>query len=575
MAEQARRFFTQALALAAESEHRLARARVSLLSQTEGGGSQVARVRAAGGTFYAKLKTEPADSAERERWALASLARARDVDAPRLVASSSVRQVIAATRELRALRRIDLRAGALLITTEVPGRARAVLDEDALAAAAQTLARLHRVRPKAGPPLIGGVAAPSMVRFSEGCLEQLAADGLFAPRALAALKKRVKEAGKRVADRWWDLDGDTPRALCHGDVRPRNLLFTGTGASTRAALVDFELAGLADPLIDLVRFSVFAPLTTHQQLCLLDAYCEATRSTHLDRFFLYQPIAALFSALSAAAHLAQALAGRRRAADGWIEARRPQVEQQLSAVLGEPVRLQQRSKRAFQGIVAIDGAAGSGKSPLARALARRLEVPHVSTGLAYRAAALLALEHDLDPAAPADVRRLLRLLARTPLALTADGGIEVDGRPLYASLDTLPVEESVASWARLPEVRAALRPLLDGAVGVRAAVVEGRDIKTVLRPDAVASFYVDVDEATRAAMVRGRAGAFGKRLAQAMRARDAMDRGRKVAPAIIPAGAVRVKASADIERLAAALEKRLGGGRAARASGGRKRAVKR
>ncbi|OGQ10854.1 MAG: hypothetical protein A2138_06415, partial [Deltaproteobacteria bacterium RBG_16_71_12] len=248
---------------------------------------------------------------------------------------------------------------------------------------------------------------------------------------------------------------------------------------------------------------------------------------------------------------------RRRAAPGWLEARRPQVEAQLSALLERPVKLERPRRRHFAGIIAIDGAAGSGKSPLARALARRLHVPHVGTGLAYRAAALLALEHGLDPERPADVARLVRLLAGTPMVLTDDGGITVEGAPLFASLDTLPVEERVAAWARLPEVRAALRPVLDAAVQVRAAVVEGRDVKTVLRPDAVAAFYVGVDDATRAALVRGRAGKDGKRLAAAMRARDRADQTRAEAPAVVPRGAVRVKADADVEALADRLARRL------------------
>ncbi|MBI1949034.1 MAG: (d)CMP kinase [Deltaproteobacteria bacterium] len=529
----------------------------------------VARVRAAGGTFFAKLRTDPTDAAVCERWALELLARARDVEAPGLVWASSVRGVVATVAAgadasaARAPRRIDVPGGAVLVMTAVPGVERAVLDEDALAAAARALAALHRVRVKDGPPLMGGVAAPSMVRFTERCLELLAAEQVLSARDHSALRALVKAAGRAVADHWWDLDDDTPRALCHGDVRARNLLFSGRGSGTRAALIDFELAGIADPLIDLVRFTSFAALSRHQELCLLDAYCEATRADRLDRYFLYRPIAAAFSALSAASHYAAAAAGRRRAAPGWLATRRPQVEAQLSALLERPVKLERSRRRAFSGVIAIDGAAGSGKSPLARALARRLRVPHVGTGLAYRAATLLALEHGLDPERPADLARLLRLLARTPMVLTDDGGIAVDGVPLFASLDTLPVEERVAAWARLPDVRRALRPVLDAAVQVRAAVVEGRDVKTVLRPDAVASFYVDVDERVRASLVRGRAGADSKRLVAAMRARDRIDRTRAAAPALVPKGAVRVRVAGDVEALADRLARRL------RGSGGR------
>lgn len=554
------------MTLAAESDRRLERARVVLLARTEGGGSLVARVRAAGGACYAKLRTDARDGAERERWALATLARARDLEVPRLCWSGSARQVVAAAaaRDPREPRRIDVGGGALLVMSAVQGKERALLDEDELAAAARALASLHRVRVREGPPLIGGVAAPAMVRFSERCLEQLAHDALLTPRDRAALSALVKSAGRAVAARWWDLDDDTPRALCHGDVRARNLLFTGRGSSTRAALIDFELAGVGDPFIDLVRFTSFAALSRHQELCLLDAYCEATRAQHLDRYFLYRPIAAPFAALAAAQHFAHAVAGRRRAAPGWLEARRPQVEAQLSALLERPVKLARPKTKAFVGVVAIDGAAGSGKSPLARALARRLGVPHLGTGQAYRAAALLALEHDLDPDAPADLARLLRLLARTPMTLSDEGGISVEGAPLSCALETLPVEERVAAWARHPELRAALRPMLDAAVSVRGAVVEGRDIKSVLRPDAVASFYVDIDESARASMVRGRALGEEKRLAAAMRARDRADRTRAAAPAVVPKGAVRLKASADVEALAERLARRLArrGGRA-------------
>lgn len=545
-----------AAALAAASDRRLARARVTLEPASEGGNNVVARLRCRGGVFYAKLRANRFDEAPRERWALARLAQAGTGLAPRLVHSTTAREVLHALGARGAfsqLRRADFDGGAVLFLEAVPGRRAEHLGERELGATASALARLHAVKVRSGPPLPGGATAYAMVRFMDGALDALSGARLFAARTVRRLRSCVRSAQRHLDRRWWGLD-EAGRALCHGDLRPSNLLFDGG----EARLLDFEHAGLADPMADLSRFVTFAGLSPPQELCLLDAYCEATGAAELERYFAYRPITPVFSALAGARYLLHVLDGDQRVAgDGWLLRRRARVETELSQVLGEPVRLgagpRRRTPRKV--VVAIDGLAGSGKSPLAAALARRLAVRHLNTGALYRAAALLALEHGLTPASEDHEARLLRLLARTRLTLTADGAAEVGGQRLSASLEVLPVEESVAQWAARPRVREALVKLLRSAVRVDAAVIEGRDVQTRLRPDASLALFVGGSAAGRSGAAGRLGGERRGRLLRAFSRRDALDASRAVAAP----GAVRLPSveplDATVNRVVRLLER--------------------
>ena len=172
-------------------------------------------------------------------------------------------------------------------------------------------------------------------------------------------------------------------------------------------------------------------------------------------------------------------------------------------------------------VVAIDGAAGSGKSTLARLLARELGLPYVNTGLMYRALTKLALETETSPD---DTRALVELSDRLSFSVVgADPPeVEVEGYRT-ADLHSLEVDSSVSSVARHPEVRERLRSLQRSAGEAAGAVVEGRDIGSVVFPDARVKLYLIADPAVRADRRADERPGPGEATAEALARRDARD----------------------------------------------------
>jgi CMP/dCMP kinase len=173
-------------------------------------------------------------------------------------------------------------------------------------------------------------------------------------------------------------------------------------------------------------------------------------------------------------------------------------------------------------VIAIDGAAGSGKSTLARGLAESLGLPYVNTGIMYRALTLAALDAGIDPD---DGEALAELMSRLRFGLS-DGNppeIEVEGAPPTPALVSDRVEAEVSHVARHPQVRALMR---EGqrALGLPGAVVEGRDIGSVVFPDAPVKLFLTAAPRTRVqrrAEQRGAADALD--VESALHRRDARD----------------------------------------------------
>jgi cytidylate kinase len=142
-------------------------------------------------------------------------------------------------------------------------------------------------------------------------------------------------------------------------------------------------------------------------------------------------------------------------------------------------------------VIAIDGAAGSGKSTLARGLAEALGLPYVNTGVMYRALTLAALDEGVSPD---DGAALARLMSRLRFSLSTDvpAEIEVEGSAPAPALLSDRVEGEVSHVARHPEVRALMR---EGqrALGLPGAVVEGRDIGSVVFPDAPVKLFLTAE----------------------------------------------------------------------------------
>lgn len=186
-------------------------------------------------------------------------------------------------------------------------------------------------------------------------------------------------------------------------------------------------------------------------------------------------------------------------------------------------------------LIAIDGRAGSGKSTLARGLAERLGLPYVNTGLMYRALTHEALVRGVG----ADHGGALAELAGEidfELGGEGPGSLLIGGRQPGPQLVSAEVEASVSAVSSHPEVRAVMRRL-QRALGADGAVMEGRDIGTVVFPDATVKIFLEASSEVRAARRIEERGGLNS-LAEQLAARDAKD--AEVNPFIPAADAVAI-----------------------------------
>ena len=138
-------------------------------------------------------------------------------------------------------------------------------------------------------------------------------------------------------------------------------------------------------------------------------------------------------------------------------------------------------------VIAIDGPAGSGKSTVARRLAERLQLAYLDTGAMYRAVAFAALRRGIDPEEAAPVGRMVAQLEM----VVDEGSITVDGVDASIEIRGPEVTRAVSAVAANPAVRAELvRRQREWVAGRGGAVVEGRDIGTVVFPDADLKAYL-------------------------------------------------------------------------------------
>jgi CMP/dCMP kinase len=193
-------------------------------------------------------------------------------------------------------------------------------------------------------------------------------------------------------------------------------------------------------------------------------------------------------------------------------------------------------------IIAIDGPSGAGKGTLARRLADALGYRHIDTGAMYRAVAWKAHHSGL---ALDDEAALAAVAERADLRQEA-GRITIDGTDVTRAIRTPEMDHSAARVARLPAVRALLvarqRALGEGG----GVVMEGRDIGTVVFPNADVKFYLDAsaeERARRRAHDQSHSGGRQDgvdRLRTDMAARDQSDTTRTVAPLQMAADAIYV-----------------------------------
>lgn len=179
-------------------------------------------------------------------------------------------------------------------------------------------------------------------------------------------------------------------------------------------------------------------------------------------------------------------------------------------------------------VIAIDGPAGSGKSTVAKALAARLGLEYLDTGAMYRSVTFAALRRGIDPA-EADV--VARLAADVVIDLRADG-VVVDGVDATIEIRGPEVSRAVSIVAANPAVRTEMvRRQRDWVATRGGGVLEGRDIGTVVFPDAELKVYLTADPEVRAQRRSKEVTDLDyETVAADLARRDALDQGREDSP---------------------------------------------
>jgi cytidylate kinase len=172
-------------------------------------------------------------------------------------------------------------------------------------------------------------------------------------------------------------------------------------------------------------------------------------------------------------------------------------------------------------IVAIDGPAGAGKSTVARTLAERLGFRYLDTGAMYRALTWLALQHGID----LDNADALGALAQAhPVSFERGQRVLIDDREVTSEIREPRIDQVVSTVARHPQVREVMRERQRELGHVGDVVIEGRDIGTVVAPDAEVKVFLTADEGERARRrIAERPGLAADALATDLRLRDERD----------------------------------------------------
>lgn len=186
-------------------------------------------------------------------------------------------------------------------------------------------------------------------------------------------------------------------------------------------------------------------------------------------------------------------------------------------------------------VIAIDGPSGAGKSTVARRLAKRLGYTYIDTGAMYRAIGWKAKQEGIDPA---NETALAGLCGRIQVLLMNDADdprIAVDGIDVSEAIRTPEMGMMASAVSKSPAVRARLLSL-QRDLGARGGVVmDGRDIGTVVFPDAEVKFYLDASPEERGRRRYRELSAKGMdvdldRITREIRERDHQDSGRAIAP---------------------------------------------
>ncbi len=221
----------------------------------------------------------------------------------------------------------------------------------------------------------------------------------------------------------------------------------------------------------------------------------------------------------------------------------------------------------FTGVVAVDGPSGSGKSTVSRRLAAALGARYLDTGAMYRALTWAVLDAGVDPR---DAAGVLKVLGSADVQVTTDPAgptVSVDGRRVDAEIRGPEVTATVSAVSAVPEVRVELVDRQRTIIGAGGIVVEGRDIGTVVAPDAVLKVFLTASAEARAQRRSAEQPSVDVAATQAdLARRDALDSSRTASPLVQADDAVvldttEVGIDEAVEKLLALLSATVSAGR--------------
>ncbi len=196
-------------------------------------------------------------------------------------------------------------------------------------------------------------------------------------------------------------------------------------------------------------------------------------------------------------------------------------------------------------VVAIDGPSGSGKSSTSRGVAAALGLRYLDTGAMFRAITWWMLEHGVDVS---DARAVAKLAGQPSLESGTDPlspSIAIDGRDALAAIRTPKVTAAVSQVSAVPEVRARMLELQRSIIGSGGIVVEGRDIGSVVVPEAQVKVFLTADPSARAVRRAAEEGGSDHAATQeSLLERDRIDSTRQASPLIMVEGARHIDTTA-------------------------------